>query len=261
MPISPKVSLITVSDAIPERVKFHHSLALSVASQNNVEIEWLWNMIDSKATEEAFDKVQEFVEGSRIVMKKVSGGETVGQRRNIALKESTGDFIAGIDDDDVLYRSNVLFESIKPMLENEEILWTASPIHDMIDLEFSDWEGQLPSGVHNIDEKLVHLLTSTPAPVSIHPTTIVSRKEIENEYGGWDENLAQAEDIARALKLASIGHGKMEMLDKIGWLYRKHNHSMMANPEVLRKDAEIINNLYQKYNVNKPFPQSFSIVS
>lgn len=256
---NPRITLITVSDAREERTKFHHSLALSIAAQKNVSIEWLWAMPENENTNLAFSKISSYLDGSEISLNKVETkqGMTVGQRRNLALSRASGEFISGIDDDDVLYSSNVLFNSVSPMMKDKDIHWTASPIYDLVELEFSIWDGQLAKGVYNLDEELLNILTSTPAPVSIHPTTIVSRTSIEKEHGGWDESLSQAEDIVRALRLAKIGHGKMEMISTLGWLYRKHNNSMMADPEILRKDAEIINNVYKEYDIKKPFPQLF----
>lgn len=239
------ISLITVSDAHPERVRYHRDLCASVAQQT-VPVEWLWVIPDTGIAQNAYLDARELLEGSTVTLRALVSeeGATVGERRNRALNRAQHPFVANLDDDDLLIGCRSLENRLRPLVDRPELGWTAARIEDVHDdLSVSQWGDQLEPGSHvtGRPETLDLLLNDAGRP-RFHASTMLMRSDLAREVGGWDGELHQAEDIALVLRLARRP-GYMEMLPQKVLAYRKHGAQMTKTEGFSERDTAILQRL------------------
>lgn len=141
----------------------------------------------------------------------------ISPTRNEGISVATGVFIAQMDSDDISHP--IRFErQLTHLNVHPEVNVVGSWVKNINSLDMEIGLHQLPITHEEIDE------THVKGHCSIVQSTVLVRAEALREVGGYDETLAQAEDLDLWLRMAE--HGRIENIPEPLVSYRLHSESI-----------------------------------
>jgi glycosyltransferase involved in cell wall biosynthesis len=227
---APRVSVVM---SVYNGERFLREAVESILNQTFTDFEFI--IVDDASTDET-PKILESFNDKRIKVVRNQEKKERSFSRNIAIGMAKGEFIAIMDADDISL-PNRLSHEIDFMSSNKEIgvLGTRIEIIDEMGkkIEGISWHRGFPSEPEVINW---YLLFETPI---MHPSVMI-RKSLLLETGGYSENDVLAEDYELWIRMAKIT--RLANLDEELVLYRWHS----ANTSVLKRDKAIA--AFQKIN-------------
>ena len=201
----------------------------------------LWVVVDG-ATDGTEAAVLPFAESDPRIHCLVKTNSGVSDTRNKGFERAQGEYLAFLDADDIWLPHN---------LERKVGLFEANPALGLVhsDAEIIDEHG-IPQGSYKrgkegdlLNDLLLWNGTCIPAPSSI----LVKREVIE-QVGGFDTELSTAADQEFFFRVAhqyTIGR-----VPEVTWNYRVHQNNMHSNIALMEKDELLV---YQKAKKNGLF--------
>lgn len=189
--------------------------------------DWEALIVDDGSTDGTAELAHRYAEQDpryRLLRQPNSG---VSAARNQAISQARGEFVAFLDADDV-WSEEKLERQVAVMAEHETVdvtycapIWCDENCRPLFE---PDWTRYC--GLHTGDDFFVLQYTS----FFLLPSTVMVRRRVLRETGGFDATLRNAEDCEMWLRLSQAGYrffGTPEAL----LLYRRHpgNLSMVAN--------------------------------
>ncbi len=161
----------------------------------------IW-VVDDGSTDGTFDALKQY--GSRIKVKRIKNSGAAGAR-NAAIAESTGDFLAFLDSDDVWFK-NKLRVVAEHIHRYPDIHFFSS---DFI-LRYAHLGNRLVKHYSTLDDKRLKFGERLPQPLKylVHsnfvgtPSGVVVRKDILTRTGVFNESVRFAEDIEIYLRIS-----------------------------------------------------------
>jgi glycosyltransferase involved in cell wall biosynthesis len=165
----------------------------------------------------------------------------VSAARNLGCNEATSTYIAILDADDV-WLSGKLRMQIRHLSKNPSVdavfcrglVWMPLP-------NGTTWvPPAFPPNDDALEQKVIPLcypdfLCSVP----VAPSTMVIKKSVWQELGGFNESMRYGEDFDFYLRLSF--RWKVDLLDIVGMLYRRHPNSATAAVQETNHWANVIN--------------------
>lgn len=188
--------MIDVSVIIPtyNRQNFIIESALSVINQTYKNFELI--VVDDGSTDETEKKVTrliKFYKDYRIIYKKFDENRGPAFARNRGAEIAKGEYIAFLDSDD-LWLKNKLKEQINFMKKNNFLISQTDEIWIRNGKRVNQMEKhKKPSG--DIFEKSLKLCT-------VSPSSVIIKRDIFFEFGGFDESFLACEDYDLWLRLS-----------------------------------------------------------
>lgn len=184
----PKVSVIIPTYNRPEFIK---NAVKSVLNQtyDNLEI-----IVVDDGTKIRARKIINSINDDRIKYIKHTESKGGGAARNTGIKNSTGDYIAFLDDDDEWVPEKLAIQMNEFLQTGEDVGFCFSSVSNVIKngIEVS----QIKEGINDYSElslkKLNGFLT----------VTLIIKKNVINEIGGFDESLPSHQEIDLIIRIA-----------------------------------------------------------
>lgn len=231
-----EISIITLTEASPNRIAFFQDLVHSLNMQELVNIHW----IVSTPSQEAFNTITEGIEvPSDCVI--YTPGDNLGKRRNDLLQQADTEFIMNIDDDDYLLHKYSLSNAIRELEENPEASATIGRIITHLpDRTYETWNEspvrgklsyQLPQGIYHRSDLMEIISRDKVIPVYSGAAVYKNNDNLQ-----WSEDLDVYEDI---YALLSGIQDAFVMSADIRYVYRNHD----GNTMLTFTDEKKMNNL------------------
>ncbi len=227
------IAVPDVSVVIPTRNRLDllRTTLQCVLAQRGVDLEVV--VVDDASTDGTPDAIRALGETRvRVVSQVASGGVSAARNRGIA--ESTGRWVAFLDDDDLW--SPVKLELQLVAAERNERPWVYA-------------------GDVNVDDELNVLTASRPPtaaavvealprynPVPTGASNVVVRADVLRRVGGFDPGLRRTEDWDLWLRLARCG--PPAVVDAPLVAYRFHAGNRILDPESIVREPEILAGRY-----------------
>lgn len=161
----------------------------SVIKQTHKNIEII--VINDGSTEN-INKVKQLVKSDdRIKFINIKTNEGVSKARNIGIDESTGDYVAFLDSDD-LFKKNKIRRQLTEMLLNNSVISHTSYLRKGFNEEVVFHSGELTGSV--IPKIIYSCIIATP-------TVMIKRKLLSSKKARFNENLTIGEDTCFWLEL------------------------------------------------------------
>lgn len=183
-------------------------------------------VVDDGSTDNSLEVLEQYRDRIKIIEQKNSG---VCVARNRGVAESTGEYIAFLDADDVWLPEKIAVQ----MNEFEEAPEAAFANCGMqlIDLDGKPLGSLVEGKSGNVSSTLLSF--NEPATVGIASTGLVSRKMFET-VGGFDSRLSTAADWDFCFRLSASGDFIFNPKPMVK--YRMHSSNMHGNIAVMEKD-------------------------
>lgn len=237
MPTSvPKVSVI-----IPayNAEKYLHETIKSVLEQTANS--WELIIVNDGSTDKTEEVARLFADqNDRIsLISKVNAG--VSMARNVGIEHSKGQYLAFLDADDIWLSNNLAVKV--DFIDSHPTVGLVHSSGLIID-ENSKSLDRLKSGKSGklLDDLLLWEDECVPTPSSI-----LTKRSVINELGGFDVNLSNNADQEFFIRVAS----KYEIgkINKVTWKYRIHANNMHNNIRLLEKDSLYVYDKVRKLNL------------
>lgn len=231
-----EISIITLTEASPNRLTFFGDLVNSLNAQQAVDIRW----IISAPTEEAFNIL---TEGSEFTSECViyTPGDNLGKRRNQLLNKVDTEFIMNIDDDDYLLHGFSLINAIRELEENPGVSASIGRIITQLpNKTYEIWNEvsvrgkptyQLPQGIYHRSDLIERIIHDKVIPVYSGATVYRNNDTLK-----WSENLDVYEDI---YALLSGINETFIMSSDTRYVYRNHEGNTMLTFTDEKKDHDL----------------------
>ena len=220
------ISIITLTEAFPNRVKFFPDLVNSLNSQQDVNIHWLV----SAPNVEAFKTLTEGARFSTEFIPYVEG-DNLGKRRNDLMENVQTEFIMNIDDDDFLLHDYALINAIEELRNNPHVsALICRIITKLPDNTYETWNEypvrgktsyQLPQGIYNRKDLIEKISIDKIIPVYSGATVYRNNDNLR-----WSESLDVYEDL---YALLSGINDNFIMSADIRYVYRNHDKNIMLS--------------------------------
>ena len=183
--VAKKVSIITPSF---NRSQIVHETAASIFNQTYPH--WEWVIVDDGSTDNSWEVLQEFAaKDDRVkIFKRDRGPKGACVCRNIAIENSTGDYLIFLDTDDLM-ASFCLEQRIAAMEKNADCDFVIFP---MLLFQNKPDDLRLLWNVENGKDDLFRILTGDPI---CQGTGTIWKKSSFVEIGMWKEDLMLWQDI------------------------------------------------------------------
>ena len=204
--------------------KYIEETLASVFNQTIIPYEIL--VINDGSTDNTADVVGKYSQVKLI--NKLNQGPS--EARNRGILESTGNWIAFLDSDDIWHPKK---------LEKIENYLTENPNTDMISSAFyigneKDWQKITPRRLYNPNDSFFEQLYRRSF---IATSSVVIRKDFLTKAGGFDTTLLVAEDLDLYLRIALMNANYHYIKEHLLY-YRSHPDSITSNPLNAHRDIE-----------------------
>lgn len=172
-------------------------------------VDWELIIVDDASTDSTRDLIRKFERDDRVkvISLKVNSGS--GVARNIAIRESVGEYLAVMDADDISLPSR-LHRQVSAMDADESLAALAGQV-----AEFGRWGGPVAGRWPTSDDEIEARQRAMKMPIP-HPSTMFRTSEVRR-VGGYDERCRRAQDFALLLKLSDR---RLGCLDEVLVHYR-----------------------------------------
>jgi glycosyltransferase involved in cell wall biosynthesis len=185
-------------------------------------------VVNDGSTDRDYSGLEQLHHSIRVVQQANRG---VSAARNLGCRVATGAYVAILDADDVWLKGKLRAQmrhlAKKPTIDAvfcRGVIW-------MPDSDGLTWSR--PAAQHQADSsipKAIPLLYSDfLCSIPVAPSTMVIKRSVWQELGGFDENMRYGEDHDFYLRLSHARH--VELLDIDGMLYRRHPRSATATAQ------------------------------
>lgn len=225
--MSPKVSIVIPAYNAARYVKEAVDSALAQTYSNTETV-----AIDDGSTDDTRKVLEPYIAQSKIkyIYQKNKG---LAGARNTGIKDSSGEYIAFLDADDVF-----LPEKIEEQVKTLE----ANRSYDVCYCDISHFDDSGRFYHHRYKYPSGEILEPLLRKQFINPLTVAARRELFDKYGYFDEGLRRSEDWDLWLRWAHAGV-KFYYLDKILAKYRIRSvgnlSSIESEPEMKEKNLLI----------------------
>jgi glycosyltransferase involved in cell wall biosynthesis len=195
-------------------------------------------VVDDGSIDRDYAELKRF-HGSIKVVRQPNRG--VSAARNLGCNVATSTYIAILDADDVWLtgklRTQIRHLSMNPSVDAvfcRGLVWMPLP-------DGTTWvPPAFPPNDDALEHKVIHLnypdfLCSVP----VAPSTMVIKRSVWRELGGFNESMRYGEDFDFYLRLSFCC--KVDLIDIVGMLYRRHPNSATAAVQETNHWANVIN--------------------
>jgi len=244
--MSDKNPLVTVYIPTFNRVDLLKRAVESVRNQTYTNLEII--IVDDCSTDDTHQYLAEIVKlDSRIkyFIKEKNSGACVS--RNIAIKNASGEYITGLDDDDYFLENRVqrFIDNIL-LLEEYEFVFTG--------LIFE--KNNIRRNGSQLKPKIVtkyHLIYNNFVGNQIFCKT----KNIKN-YGGFDEKLIAWQDLDCWLNILFKSDGKAKFINDYNYIVDDNDHIRITTQSKQGKILNVYERIVEKYDFNATQKKVFS---
>lgn len=229
--------LISVQICTYNRANLIKEAIQSVLDQTYENFEII--IIDDASTDNTEEVVKSFFD-SRIKYFKNEKNLGIAKSRNLAVQKCSGEYIAILDSDDFWNDSKKLEKQIH-FLENNSLVGIIGTQAFKINLK-GNIVGKLKKELKDKDIRKKILLTN-----QFVNSSVLIRKRVIEEFGGYDENLSGIEDYDLFLKIGQ--KYQFQNLASFSTSYRIGNESYSSNR---KKIAQYHSQLIRKNQKNYP---------
>lgn len=220
------ISIITLTEAFPNRVEFFPDLVNSLNSQKDVNIHWLVSAPN-------IDAFKTLIKGSCFSTEFIPyvKGDNLGKRRNSLIENVQTDFVMNIDDDDFLLHNHALINAIEELRNNPHVSASIGRIITKLpDNTYETWNEspvrgkpsyQLPQGIYGRKDLIEKITIDKIIPV--YSGAAVYRNDDNLK---WSESLDVYEDL---YALLSGINDNFIMSHDVRYVYRNHNENTMLS--------------------------------
>lgn len=236
---------VTVIIPVFNRIDYLEETINSVVEQDYSDIELI--VIDDGSTDGGFELLQEIQSQYEMVLLFHEGRINRGQSAaiNLGLKQSTGEFIAILDSDD-LFLPNKLSIQVKALEENPDV-----------GLVYGRGKAIDSKGVFLYDMLDVsHIETNDPNKMLLDcyfllPQNSLVRSAVYDEVGQFDEELRSGQDHDMLIRMAEVA--KFLYISKYFFCYRRHENSISSKGQEIRWRSafKILNKAKLRYHYER----------
>lgn len=205
----PKISTII---PVYNAEKYIHEAVYSIWRQTIKPIEVI--IVDDGSTDNSVSEIEKLGQRVKLIQQENKGAATA---RNLAIKESQGEFLAFLDADD-LWTSEHIEDLHRPFEEDSQLDMVVGLVEQFVCPELTNKK------LHNIDD-------SNRIHKGFHPGAMLVRKKAFLSVGMLNENLQLGEFVDWFSKAEDIGL-KTKTINKV--VYKRRLHE--TNQGVLKKD-------------------------
>ncbi len=241
----------TISVIIPTYNRAHYiaSAVESVLSQNlpkGYGLEVL--VIDDGSTDNTGKVLKKF--GDQIIYKKIKHSGLPAVPRNVGIKVAKGELIAFQDSDD-LWAKDKLIKQV-PVFTDEKVVLSFGNTKAMSAKGTKKAKATFDSKQLRQGEKFENLISSNV----VSTLTVMARKKVLDELGGFDENpdLKAVEDYELWLRIAARYPGGLKSIPEVLAYYRIHEHNISVADDLkaLEQIMRVQESVYDKDQFAKP---------
>ncbi|WP_462252216.1 glycosyltransferase family 2 protein [Ekhidna sp.] len=197
----------------------------SVLNQTYKEIEII--VVNDGSTDNTEAILATYQSNAKVKVLNVENGG-VSRARNIGFQESNGAYVAFLDADDVWDEINLELKA--NALNGNQSLGLVHSNTEVIDGD-SKKTGQILRGKQGEILKDLLLWNGTCIPA---PSSILVRREVVQNVGGFEESLSTAADQEFFFRVAN--QYPIGMVDQVTWFYRVHDSNMHQNIARMESD-------------------------
>jgi glycosyltransferase involved in cell wall biosynthesis len=154
----------------------------------------------------------------------------VAASRNLGIQRAQGEYIAFLDADDLFMQDN-LMEKVKVLIEHPEV----ALVHGF-EQTFLHATGENIAIIKGKDGLVLYDLLELRSTVIHSPSSVVCRKDVLLQLGGFDINMTTSADWDLWVRIAA--RSPIKNVNKILSRYRVHDHQMHLNIDKMRDDMK-----------------------
>jgi len=198
---------------------------------NQTFTDWEAIIVDDGSSDRSVEVVESFIRanpGNWTLLKNQNAGQC--RTRNSGISKAKGEFVAFLDADDI-WSKNKLSEQVRILRENKDVSLVVSPY-----LIFSDIDkiARHRLVIHKDTKKLLSRWLMLKGYGAGTESTGMTRAELLNRIGGFDENLSTSAGLYLTIELAKLGD--IAFSKNCLMAYRIHTGQWHSNIEILSRD-------------------------
>lgn len=202
--------------------------------------DWELLIVDDASEENTAAVVDEY-DDERIRLVEHDRNRGVAAARNTGIEHARGEYVAMLDDDDEWIDDGKLGTQVRALDEaDDDVAFVCT------DLRIASGDGERVRGVGRPDDLVGHILAHNGI---IYSPTVMFRRSVLVEYGGYDERLARGVDSEMYREPLIDGYDAL-FLDDVTTLVHEHDGPRITFKERVedyRREIDAIHHLLEKH--------------